>query len=300
MNPKVSIIVASYNYEKYIGETLKSIKEQSFGNFEVLVIDDGSKDGSCKIIQEFVDKDSRFFLLTHPNHQNKGLGATIQLGLAKARGPWIAFLESDDIWKKDCLEKRFQAVNKCAQDEIGIVVNNIEPIVMPGADSSWFNSYVPRVLQQIQSEGEKVPIDLSNQMLAENYFPTFSAVMLKKEVFEQCYFDTPVGKWLDWFLWIQAVQYAKVGYCPEKLTLWRLHSDSWNRKQSLSQYLKDYDLFRSKAAEILLPLFKDRGETSKITYINHSSLYFLVKRFLVMAKSKGLAGAIKNILKRLR
>jgi len=301
MNPKVSVIVASYNYEQYIEKTLKSIVEQTFNDFEVLVVDDGSRDHSCEIIQGFVQRDSRFHLLTHPNHQNKGLGPTIQLGLAKAQGSWVAFLESDDLWKADCLEKRFQVINEYASEEIGIVINNIEPIVMPGADPSWFNSYVPRVLQQIEKAGEKkVPIDLSNQMLSENYFPTVSAVMLKKDVFEQCSFDTPVSKWLDWFLWIQAVQYTKVAYCSEKLTLWRLHSDSWNRKQSLSQYLRDYDLFRSKAAEILLPLFKDRRETSKITYINHSSLYFLVKRFLVMAKSKGFAGTVKNILKRLR
>lgn len=301
MNPKVSIIVASYNYEKYIGETLKSIEKQCFDDFEVLVVDDGSKDNSLEIIQSFVKKDPRFHLLTHPNHQNMGLSATIQLGLAKAQGSWISFLESDDIWKKDCLEKRFQTINKYEPNEAGIVINNIEPIVMPEADPSWFNSYVPRVLQTIQKEGErKSPIDLSNLMLSENFFPTFSAVMLKKEVLEQCRFDTPVGKWLDWFLWIQAVQFSKVVYCPNKLTLWRLHSDSWNRKQSLSQYIKDYDLFRSKVAERLLPLFKERGETSKITYINHLSFYFLTKRFLEMAKSKGLTGTIKNILKRLR
>lgn len=301
MNPKVSVIVASYNYEQYIEETLKSIAEQTFEDFEVLVIDDGSKDRSCEIIQRFIQKDSRFHLITHPNHQNNGLSATIQLGLAKAQGSWIAFLESDDIWKRDCLEKRFQTINKYAPNEAGIVINNIEAIVMPGADSSWFNSYVPRVLQTIQKEGErKSPIDLSNLMLSENFFPTFSAVMLKKMVFNQCNFDTPVGKWLDWYLWIQAVQFSKAVYCSDKLTLWRLHSDSWNRKQSLSQYIKDYDLFRSKVAEILFPLFKERGETSKITYINHSSFYFLTKRFLEMAKSKGLTGTIKNILKRLR
>lgn len=301
VNPKVSVIVASYNYEQYIGETLKSIAEQTFEDFEVLVIDDGSKDHSCEIIQRFVQQDSRFKFLTHPNHQNKGLGSTIQLGLAKAQGSWIAFLESDDIWKKDCLENRLQVINEFTSDEIGIVINNIEPIVMPGADSSWFNSYVPRVLQRIKDEREKErPVDMSFLMLSENYFPTFSAVMLKREVFEQCCFDTPVGKWLDWFLWVQAVQYAKVAYCPQKLTSWRLHPDSWNRKQNLSQYLKDYDQFRLKTVEILLPLFSERGETSKISYINHSSLYFLANRFLVMVKSKGLKGTVKNIFKRLR
>lgn len=301
MSPKVTVIVASYNYEQFIEETLRSIAGQTFEDFEVLVIDDGSKDHSCQIVQKFVQEDIRFHLLTHPNHQNKGLSETIQIGLDKARGTWIAFLESDDIWMKDCLEKRFQVINKYDSDEIGIAINNIEPIVMAGADSSWFNSYVPRVLQNIQSEGEKgSPIDLSNQMLEENYFPTFSAVMLKKEVFKQCSFDTPVGKWLDWFLWIQAVQFSKVVYYPGKLTLWRLHPNSWNHKQSLSQYVKDYDLFRSKVAEVLLPLFKEREETSKITCIRRSSIYFLLKRFLVLVRSKGLTGTISNILKRLR
>ncbi|MBQ4646380.1 MAG: glycosyltransferase family 2 protein [Candidatus Gastranaerophilales bacterium] len=100
-----SIITASYNYEDYIKETIESVINQTYSNWEMIIIDDGSKDNSVEVIQEYCKKDSRIKLLTHENHKNKGLIETIKLGIKNANNDWIVFLESDDTLASNYLEK---------------------------------------------------------------------------------------------------------------------------------------------------------------------------------------------------
>ena len=89
----VSIIVTSYNYEKYIGKTLQSIVNQTYKNYEVIIVDDGSCDNSVEIIRQFTEKYSNFHLYFHEGHKNKGLTESLKLGISKATSDYIAFLE---------------------------------------------------------------------------------------------------------------------------------------------------------------------------------------------------------------
>lgn len=92
----ISIITASYNYENYIKETIESVLNQTYTNWELIIVDDGSKDNSVEVIKSYCEKDSRIKLFQHEGGVNKGLAETIKLGISKAQGEWIAFLESDD------------------------------------------------------------------------------------------------------------------------------------------------------------------------------------------------------------
>ena len=94
----ISILMASYNYELYIGEAIKSVLNQTWIDFELLVIDDGSKDGSVALARSFAEHDPRVRVLQHPDGKNHGLPETLSLGIVEAGGDWIAFLESDDLW----------------------------------------------------------------------------------------------------------------------------------------------------------------------------------------------------------
>ena len=295
MAVKVSIIVASFNYEKYIAETLSSIQNQTFTDFEVLVVDDGSKDRSIEIINSFVQSDSRFTLLTHPQNQNCGLQKTMELGLKQASGEWVTFLESDDVWTKDCLEKRFQVLD--SQKEVGVLYNDIEPLVMPGADAGWFYSYAPRVFRKVSSS--QTPADLSRDIFYENLIPTFSCVMVRKSLLEACQWDTPIARWLDWYLWIQVLQNTKVLFVANKLTYWRLHAKSWNYKKSIVSYYKEYSLFRKKLSQLFTPIFLKAKDRSKIRLINRSAMYFLVLRFIAIVQYEGIGKSIKKVIKRL-
>lgn len=93
-----SVIVASYNYQDYIRETLDSLVNQTYKNFEVIVVDDGSSDDSVQIIREYEKKYPFVHLYQHANGKNKGLPETLLLGLNKSKGEFIAFCESDDKW----------------------------------------------------------------------------------------------------------------------------------------------------------------------------------------------------------
>lgn len=99
--PKVSVIVPIYNVEKYIGKCLNSIRKQSFGDYEVLLINDGTPDNSMEIAKKFADKDSRFHIY---NKKNGGLSDARNYGIARARGDFLVFIDSDDYIHRDYLE----------------------------------------------------------------------------------------------------------------------------------------------------------------------------------------------------
>ena len=107
MTPEISVLVPIYNVERYLEACLDSLCAQSFEDFEVILINDGSTDSSREIIQRYLDKDPRFSVIDKPN---SGYGASMNRGLQKARGTYIAILESDDLFEPDALEVLHDAV----------------------------------------------------------------------------------------------------------------------------------------------------------------------------------------------
>lgn len=102
---KISIIIPVYNVEQYIRICLESVLEQTFQDYEVLVINDGSKENEKEIILEFVDKDKRFKYI---EKENGGQASARNLGIKNAKGEYIFFLDSDDYIRRDCLEILYQ------------------------------------------------------------------------------------------------------------------------------------------------------------------------------------------------
>lgn len=100
MKPKVSVIVANYNNARYLRDCLQSIAEQSFADFECIVVDDGSTDGSAKIIRRFARRDQRFVPVFQ---ENRGVSAARNRGLDMALGEYVAFLDSDDCFCPDAI-----------------------------------------------------------------------------------------------------------------------------------------------------------------------------------------------------
>ncbi len=96
--PTVTVVIAAYNAEKFIQETLESVAAQSLDNIEIVVVDDGSTDGTAKILSAFADR--RLIVL---RQENKGVGAARNAGLAVAHAPYIFFLDADDILLRDAL-----------------------------------------------------------------------------------------------------------------------------------------------------------------------------------------------------
>ncbi len=99
----VSIITPCYNGEKYINETIESVLKQTYPNFEMIIVDDGSKDNSVKIINRYQEKDERIKLL---RQKNAGSAAARNNGIRHANGRYIALLDADDVWLANFLEEQ--------------------------------------------------------------------------------------------------------------------------------------------------------------------------------------------------
>ena len=132
----VSIVVPCFNCEKYIGETIESVLNQTFSHFELLLIDDCSIDKTATKIKKYVKKDSR--VKYYRLKENSGAAYSRNHGLSLAKGRFIAFLDADDIWVKDKLERQlsFMTTNNYAfscttYEKIDGERNHLKTIVMP-------------------------------------------------------------------------------------------------------------------------------------------------------------------------
>jgi len=109
MNPKVSVIIPTYNRAAQVQSAIESALAQTSGDLEVIVVDDGSSDGTGQILEEIYGDRIRYFA-----QANQGVSAAWNKGLAEARGEWVAFLASDDFWEKEKLEWQFKALERFA------------------------------------------------------------------------------------------------------------------------------------------------------------------------------------------
>ena len=100
----ISIITPAYNAEKFIAETIDSVLNQTYHDWELLIIDDCSTDKTCSVIERYIRADQRINLIH--NSKNGGVAAARNYGLENVSGEYIAFLDSDDLWKPDKLEKQ--------------------------------------------------------------------------------------------------------------------------------------------------------------------------------------------------
>lgn len=99
----VSIITPVYNGEKYVGETIESVLKQTYTYWEMIIVDDGSKDHSAQLIKEYAERDNRITLLQQPNG---GSAAARNNGIRHANGQYIALLDADDLWEPQFLESQ--------------------------------------------------------------------------------------------------------------------------------------------------------------------------------------------------
>jgi glycosyltransferase involved in cell wall biosynthesis len=111
--PEISIVIPVYNTQDYLRECLDSVVAQTFADFEVICVNDGSTDGSLDILREYADRDKRFAVLTQ---KNKGAGAARNYGMSKASGNYIIFLDSDDWFENALLEKLHDRIEETRAD----------------------------------------------------------------------------------------------------------------------------------------------------------------------------------------
>ena len=142
--PLVSFVITSYNYEKYILRTLESIKNQSYSNFEIIVVDDCSNDNSCKIVENFIADNQDLRITLIKQEINQGQLSAMQRGLKEAQGQFVSFIDSDDILFEDYSKTHVRihlatsvAFTSCQIAEIGEddEIHTFKSISSPHSDS---------------------------------------------------------------------------------------------------------------------------------------------------------------------
>jgi glycosyltransferase involved in cell wall biosynthesis len=204
--PMISVLIPIFNGEKYLNHSLESIVNQTFIDFEVLLIDDGSTDGSMSILNEFAHHDKRVRIISKTN---SGLTDTLNRGLLECRGKWIARMDQDDIASPKRLE---QQVRKIESDEA---------IVLVGSD------FVTLDEQTRKTKRYKIP-STHEQMVKRlerlrGFFPHSSALIHAETIRRIGGYDPLALFNEDWDLWLRLSECGKIGSVSEPLVIIRKH-----------------------------------------------------------------------------
>jgi glycosyltransferase involved in cell wall biosynthesis len=228
MKPKVSICIPTYNGGKYLRECLDSVLSQTFIDFEVLVVDDQSRDESPSIAHSYATKDPRIKVMQ--NKQNLGLVANWNRCVELAQGEWIKFVFQDDLIAPECLTKMTAAaqpgdemvackrtyVFEDASDEIAREYGEYETILSAGSIFSGAQRIRPRQFSEA-----------ALRHLGINFVGEPTAVMLHRSVFEKYgYFNRDFVHLCDMEFWMRVATNTGLVYVPETLATFRVHSSS--------------------------------------------------------------------------
>lgn len=157
IKPKVSIVIPVYNGSRYLQQTVVSVLKQSFNDFEVLILNDGSTDNTGQIVLELENLDNRIRAF---EKENTGVAATRNLGLERALGEFVVFLDADDLLGEDFIQSRVEALMTNSQagacgskisfiDEKGVSINQSAPMQAPGdkmmEDILFYNSNIATI-----------------------------------------------------------------------------------------------------------------------------------------------------------
>jgi len=208
-NPKISVIMSVFNGEKYLKESIESVLNQTFRDFEFIIIDDGSDDETPEILKKYTKKDKRIKVIA--NSENIGLTKSLNKAVRASRGKYIARIDADDI----VLPERFDRQVKFMDSnlEVGIV------------GSSYY---------LISEEGEiidkKIPPlrdkELRRVIIRHNVF-CHSSIMVRKEALERAgFYDENWRSAQDYELYFRIAKYFKLANLKESLVCWRVNKNS--------------------------------------------------------------------------
>jgi len=269
---KISVVMTSYNYEYCIRDAIESVINQTYKDWELIIVDDASTDNSVGVIKQYLN-DSRIKLFVNP--KNLGLSASLQRGIKEVSGNWIAFLESDDIFEPNSLEEKVKAISTGAD----LIFTELEMFGDEEKIHKYKTLYFRDVEEFLKLEQSGFVENFADIIIRTNVIPTFSVVMLKKKLLKNCDFNPVCKASLDYYLWAQLAD-RKIYFLKKKLTKWHMHPDSYiNRDKNnwLKKFLFKISLYsktiKNKNALIKLLLL--------INYIRARLIYFKINRNVI-------------------
>jgi glycosyltransferase involved in cell wall biosynthesis len=211
--PLVSVILPTYNRAKLLPRSVESVLNQTYKNFELIIIDDGSTDNTKEVVQEYIRKDKRVIYLKH--RKNKGGSAARNTGIKKAKANYIAFQDSDDEWIYNKLEKQVKIIKKSSYSK-KVIYTSFVKVVGTGA------YYLPG------KDVNKKRGMIYKELLRGNFigFPT---ILIDKECFKRVgLLDERFPRNQDWELFLRISKKYPFCFIDEPLLL------SFQPKESIS------------------------------------------------------------------
>jgi glycosyltransferase involved in cell wall biosynthesis len=208
----VSVYTPTYNYGRFLGEAIQSVLDQTFQDWELIVVDDGSTDGTREVVDAFADPRIHYVY-----QENQGNPAARNTALRLARGEYVACLDADDAWFPEKLEKQVAKLDSLPPT-VGLVYGNVYLF------SDEDGSIIQRFLEvQIPPRGQVFKKLLPN----EGYFIHDTAALIRREVFERVgLYDESLLRFQDWEMWVRIARVYEVETLDEPLARVRRHSSN--------------------------------------------------------------------------
>lgn len=208
--PTVSVIMPTYNYGRFIERAIRSVQLQTYQDFEIVVVDDGSTDGTEEIVRRIDDKRIRY--IKHP--KNKGGNVARNTGIRAADGNYIAFLDSDDEWLPKKLALQIQMFSQSAKN-VGMIYTGLNVIDVSGKKPSHIE--LPKASGQI-----------FHLLLRGNYITGGgSSAVFKKECFETVgLFDETLPSGQEWEMILRIAKKYEINYVNEPLVKYYVHGSN--------------------------------------------------------------------------
>jgi glycosyltransferase involved in cell wall biosynthesis len=231
MNSLVSIIIPAYNRVSYIDQTVDCVLNQTYQQFELIVVDDGSTDGTFEKLQAYGDKIN---LLTHEGHKNKGQSASINYGLSIATGDYIIVLDSDDFWELHKLKVQVDFLDK--NPDVGLVYTNG---YCTNAEGEVIYNY---------HNGDHIEPNDANTVLLDCYLALPVNSMVRKSVYDQVGgFNESYRAAQDHDMLIRIAEATKFAYLPDFLFYYRRHSNSISHRNLETRWRVGFKILEAAA-----------------------------------------------------
>ena len=264
--PYFSVIIPTYNRLDLCVETVKSALEQTFNDYEVIVVDDGSTDGTREYFNDFKDPK-----LTYAHQKNSGVSTARNQGIKLARGKYICYLDSDDIWDQGKLTKMHAVIEENPNSDIyfhDFVKHDIKNAQPYDSSNSAMFSRIYSILNQVGSKNLWESSASDAYKLVLSGYPFYpSVVTIKRSIHDQYLWDPGVLKSEDYNLILKLSLRYKFTYLDECLTVVKVHENNKSRDT------KTKDTVILNTTESIMKLYTT-GETKRMFIKTLASKYF--------------------------
>jgi len=235
---KVSVIIPTYNYGKYICDAVDSILKQTYNDYEIIVVDDGSTDNTGEILKKYDDKLSYYYI------ENQGPAAARNLGIKKAKGKYISFLDSDDAFEPEKLEIQVDILEK--QRNVGLIYS----------DFLYVNNTLASVYYNFKCKKLYSHTEALQYLWHNNYINTSTVMTVKDYLFEAGLYNESYRYAEDYDLWLRLGKHYEF-YCIHKpLVKTRSHNKNHCKKIDSLEKINCTKLVRENIKEY----YKEKGK----------------------------------------